>query len=69
MSGATALQASLDTEDAQNYRETLKELTFNSRPHIVTLTELARDYGRSIPQAIVHLIEARITKVRSDFWS
>jgi len=33
-------------EDIQNYAETLEELKFNSKPHISTLTELARDYGK-----------------------
>jgi len=34
-------------EDIQNYADTLEELKFNSKPHISTLTELARDYGKN----------------------
>jgi len=34
-------------DDIQNYADTLEELKFNSKPHISTLTELARDYGKN----------------------
>jgi len=34
-------------EDIRNYADTLEELKFNSKPHISTLTELARDYGKN----------------------
>ena len=54
----------LEHEDARSYSETLEDLTFNSRPHIVTLTELARDYGKRIPRLIVDIIERRIAKVK-----
>ena len=56
------IQEMLELEDAQRYKEDLDELTFNSRPHIIHLTELARDYGRKIPQAIVYLIEQKVAK-------
>jgi pre-mRNA cleavage complex 2 protein Pcf11 len=59
---ATMMQKDLESEDAARYSETLDELKFNSRPHIITLTELARDYGRSIPHVIVKIIETRIFK-------
>ena len=61
------MEEMLEHEDAQQYKESLEELTFNSRPHIVNLTELARDYGRKIPQAIVCLIEKKIMKSKVSF--
>ena len=48
-------------EDIQNYAETLEELKFNSKPHISTLTELARDYGKNRQgREIIEIIKSRI---------
>ena len=48
-------------EDIQNYAETLEELKFNSKPHISTLTELARDYGKNRQgREVIKIIEKRI---------
>ena len=47
----------------QEYRDTLEELDFNSRPHIMNLTELAHNYSKICPQVIVKLIEDRIKYV------
>lgn len=51
-----------EVEVNDTYSDTLSDLTFNSRPHIMTLTELAFDYSKSCPQVIVHVIEKRIQK-------
>jgi hypothetical protein len=53
-------------EDIQNYAETLEELKFNSKPHISTLTELARDYGKNRQgREVIEIIKKRIvSKVR-----
>ena len=50
--------------EASRYYETLKDLTINSRPHIVNLTELARD--SKIPETIVNIIAKRIESVSRD---
>jgi len=48
-------------EDIQNYAETLEELKFNSKPHISTLTELARDYGKNRQgREVIEIIKKRI---------
>ena len=51
----------------QEYRDTLQELDFNSRPHIMNLTELAHNYSKICPQVIVKLIEDRIKYVSQTF--
>lgn len=57
-------------EDIQNYAETLEELKFNSKPHISTLTELARDYGKNRQgREIIEIIKSRIiNKVSLNFF-
>merc|ERR1711963_66524 len=50
----------------QEYRDTLEELDFNSRPHIMNLTELAHNYSKICPQVIVKLIEDRIKYADTD---
>lgn len=55
---AVKLSKEMDQEEASRYYETLKDLTINSRPHIVNLTELARD--SKIPEIIVDIISTRI---------
>ena len=54
-------------EDIQNYADTLEELKFNSKPHISTLTELARDYGknRQAKDVIKIIVDRILHKVRS----
>ena len=48
-------------EDIENYADTLEELKFNSKPHISTLTELARDYGKNRQAGeVIKIIEKRI---------
>lgn len=48
-------------EDIDNYADTLEELKFNSKPHISTLTELARDYGKNRQAGeVIKIIEKRI---------
>ena len=48
-------------EDIENYADTLEELKFNSKPHISTLTELARDYGKNRQaEEVIKIIEKRI---------
>ena len=54
-------------EIRKEYCDTLDSLTFNSKPIIDTLSEIARDYARSIPQigppTVVKVIEERIMRV------
>ncbi len=45
------------------YAESLSKLTFNSRPVIMNLTELANEYRRDYAQLIVDIIEERIRRV------
>jgi len=48
-------------EDIETYADTLEELKFNSKPHISTLTELARDYGKNRQAGeVIKIIEKRI---------
>ena len=48
-------------EDIQSYAETLEELKFNSKAHISTLTELAKDFGKSRQgREVIKIIEKRI---------
>jgi len=48
-------------EDIETYADTLEELKFNSKPHISTLTELARDYGKNRQaEEVIKIIEKRI---------
>ena len=49
--------------------EALEELTFNSRPIIMKLTQLAEKYKRVNPEVVVQLIEERIRKVRVMFYT
>ena len=46
------------------YADSLEELKFNSRPHIMNLTELANENRERCPKVIVKLIEDRIRYVR-----
>ena len=54
-------------EIRKEYCDTLDSLTFNSKPIIDTLSEIAKDYARSIPQigppTVVKVIEDRIMRV------
>ena len=54
-------------EIRKEYGDTLDSLTFNSKPIIDTLSEIAKDYARSNPQVgpqvVVKVIEDRITRV------
>ena len=54
-------------EIRKEYGDTLDSLTFNSKPIIDTLSVIARDYARSIPQigppTVVKVIEERIMRV------
>ena len=50
-------------DPVEAYVETLSNLTFNSRPVIMNLTELANDYKASHAEDIVGLIEQRLRKV------
>ena len=54
-------------EIRKEYCDTLDSLTFNSKPIIDTLSEIAKDYARSIPQigppTVVKVIEERIMRV------
>jgi hypothetical protein len=56
----TKMAASTEKE----YIDTLNDLTVNSRPHIMALTELASESSKTCPKAIVAAIEKRIKKVR-----
>ena len=57
-------------DDIQNYADTLEELKFNSKPHISTLTELARDYGknRQAKDVIKIIVDRILLKVRKRFF-
>jgi hypothetical protein len=46
-----------------DYWDSLSQLTFNSKPVIVSLTELAYDYRTEHPKTIVKCIEERIRQV------
>lgn len=60
----TTSKSEMDQDnEASRYYETLKDLTINSRPHIVNLTELARD--SKIPETIVNIIAKRIESERT----
>ncbi|GAB6025905.1 hypothetical protein CHUAL_011877 [Chamberlinius hualienensis] len=52
-------------EFCEEYSSSLKELTFNSKPHISMLTMLAEENSQFAPQ-IVKCIEAHLQKVRSE---
>ncbi len=45
------------------YKESLSQLTFNSRPVIMSLTELANEYSAKHAVLIVRLIEERMRSV------
>ncbi len=60
---ATTVLAAEEREVRQAYADSLAELKANSRPIIVTLTELANEYKQKFAQAIVLLIEERLRKV------
>ena len=48
-------------EDIDNYANTIEELKSNSKSHISTLTELARDYGKNRQAGeVIKIIEKRI---------
>ncbi len=50
-------------EVREAYTESLAMLTFNSRPVIMNLTELANEYGRVHAGLIVRLVEDRMKNV------
>ena len=54
-------------EIRKEYGDTLDSLTFNSKPIIDTLSEIAKAYARDNPQVgpqvVVKVIEDRITRV------
>ena len=53
-----------EREVVELYSEDLRRLTFNSRPVISNLSELANEYRREFSHLIVKLIEDRIRQVR-----
>ena len=53
-------------EIAGDYSETLQGLVENSRPHIMNLTQLARDYGKKFGHVIVEMIKLRIFKCQDE---
>ena len=53
-------------DPVEAYVETLSNLTFNSRPVIMNLTELANEYKATHAEEVVAAIEARLRKVRGE---
>jgi hypothetical protein len=49
------------------YSEDLERLTFNSKPVINSMTELANEYSSDFAHVIVRCIEDKI-KIVSEFW-
>lgn len=56
-----------DQADLDTFRITLKELTFNSRPIIEKLTQMAKERARNIPGPISRSILDNLVFVRQDF--
>ncbi|KAI1301457.1 Pre-mRNA cleavage complex 2 protein Pcf11 [Halotydeus destructor] len=55
-----------ETQAVADYKSSLEDLTFNSKPHISMLTMLADDYKETSARDIVKAIEERIHKVKND---
>lgn len=62
---ASATMTSSEREVFELYSEDLQRLTFNSKPVISNLTELANEYRQRFAHVIVRIIEERIRKVRT----
>ena len=56
-----------DQTDLDAFRIALKELTFNSRPIIEKLTQMAKERARNIPGPISRSILDNLVFVRQDF--
>lgn len=55
-------------EVRDSYSESLSKLTFNSRPVIMNLTELANEYRHEYALVIVQCIEERMKRVSYPYW-